>query len=221
MRMLRLFSLFLIAGLSYLCVSCAQAYFTRPLPVDAQNKYKFPASLRGTYSYQADVAVGVTKKAFIEFEHKNFILEHVDTVILDNRTEALIHKPSGSFQKRDGKLNFYEFSKSSFELNQDQFLRKASKDVYVLNEQKGSHWEVNPIVRKSAREVYVLYLKKEDIPSDFKRLENGEVDVSWTKKEILQKIEEGLFSRYRTYYKTNRRYIFERIESETINLDDY
>ncbi|MDX5479482.1 MAG: hypothetical protein LPJ98_13625, partial [Cyclobacteriaceae bacterium] len=131
---------------------------------------------------------GSYQEAFIEFEHKNFILEHVDTVILDNRTEALIHKPSGSFQKRDGKLNFYEFSKSSFELNQDQFLRKASKDVYVLNEQKGSHWEVNPIVRKSAREVYVLYLKKEDIPSDFKRLENGEVDVSWTKKEILQKI---------------------------------
>ncbi|MFD2201746.1 hypothetical protein [Shivajiella indica] len=216
--MLRLFSLFLIAGLSYPFVSCAQVYFSRPLPVDAENRYKFPSSLRGSFKDQKSFYV-VTKKAFIHFESDEFYVENSDSLWWENTSELFFHKAATPFQLRNGKLDFYKFSKSSFELNQDQFLRKASKDVYVLNKQIGDNWKVNPIVRKSARELEVLYLYKRDVVEELK---DGELlDVFWTKEDIIQRINDGLFSVDRTYYRTKRRYTFDLVKTpEIIKMED-
>lgn len=219
MRMLRLLCLLLIVGVSYICVSCSQIYFSRPLPVDAENRYTFPRSLRGHYTDQKSFFV-VSKKAFIDFESMQFIAGNADSIMPENDSELFFRNPEKPFELRNGNLHFYKFSKSSFELNQDKFLRKASKDVYVLNEHIRDHWGVYPIVRKSTSDLEVLYLYKMDVPQELR--DDGELlDVSWTKEDILQRIKQEVFSVARKYYRTKRKYTFDLFKTpETIKMED-
>lgn len=215
--------LFIIIGMSQVFPSCSPVYFPQPQPIDAENEYKFPVSLRGSYTFNHGFGI-VSKHSYVEFEIHPFNFDTTDSILFEQITETSFQSPERSLKVREGSLLVHRISSKSFEFDQDNLLRKVSKNVYVLNRRDSILWEVNPLVKKSPRELEVLFLSDDNIHYSYGSYLNGKfyINVAFTKEELLQRINEGLFDSFQSYYRTKKRYTpyWKLVEDKGINMED-
>ncbi|WP_130274561.1 hypothetical protein [Cecembia calidifontis] len=146
----------------------------------------------------------------MEFEEYAYsILICKDSTLFKKIDQASFPNPQGSLKVRAGSLSFHKIGTESFELSENKFLRKVSREIYVLNRKDSIIWQVNPIIIGPLKKIDVLYLSDDNVHNSYLQYLGKFIflDVGFTKEELLQRINEGLFDNYyRTYHRSKKRY---------------
>ncbi|MCY2686011.1 hypothetical protein [Salinimicrobium sp. TH3] len=201
-----------IFSLLLLMVSCSGVYVSDPLPVDSKNIYSFPAKYRGVWVIEEDTII--IKKDIIrslEAEKSKLSTKELDSsyIIKDNKI-YLIGDPKKEisrgfpFKVIEDTIYFLEKYVMEYPLGTNTFLRKIKNDHIVNIKEQNQWWSTVYLKKDSHGTIHfcLLDIEKLESLSNHKKIYSymhkyGQYDyfeLKWTKKELLDMIQKGVFS---------------------------
>lgn len=195
-------------------ISCFGVYLSTPQPVDSKNILSFPVKYRGIWTEEGDtvfiekkyLGYSMTSEEIIpmaELDSASHILKNNKIYLLfEDGTELRGGYP---YQIKDDTLRYTAIQLLEVELGKSAFLRKLKKD-YILNVKQENQWWILILFKTDKQgNLVVKSLNTSDLQKlvnlypihsydDYKYTRLDFIEASWTKKELIKMIDEGLFS---------------------------
>ena len=205
--------LFIFIAISSLFFSCENAYFSSPQPVDSKNVLSFPQKFRGAWAVEGDTII-IEKKFFryIRNNKDSVSLEEADSAYYLLKDNKIYHldldertlSPGFPYSILNDTIFYRDVAIVDIDLGKNAFLRKV-KEVYILNyKQENQWWELYLFQKDKQGEIVInrIDLRKLEKFSNYVRLHSFEreysrsdyLEANWTKKEILEMLDQGVFS---------------------------
>lgn len=203
-----------VVGMVPMIISCMGVYISTPQPVDSRDIISFPEKFRGFWiDEEASVIIDKKILKYTRYSEEKIPREKLDSsaYILKNQKIYLLHNEGtelrGGFpyKIKEDTLIFNEIQLLEVELGKGAFLRKLKKD-YILNIKQENQWWILILFRKdNTGNILITSLDHRDLEKfrnfdhiysyyDYKYTLIDFIEANWTQKELLEMIDQGLFS---------------------------
>lgn len=203
-----------IIGIIPIMTSCEHVYISTPQPVDSKNIYVFPKEYRGVWTCEENTVI-IGKDFFKYIQNLDFkvskieidssssyVLKDNKLYIIDNRKMEL--KGGFPYKLKNDTIYYQEPEVLEIALGKKAFLRKIKKN-YILNNQKENQWWELILIKKDKKGniiVEKLDIKDLDKFTNYRHIHSFKakysrsdyIEANWTKKELLEMLNKGMFS---------------------------
>lgn len=204
----------LILGIIPLLISCDNVIISTPQPIDAKNKYSFPGDFRGVWTTDGDtIIIGKDYYKNIKYREEKVFKQEIDTsssyVLKENKIyiiDKVKSEISEGFPVKIENDTIYYKERRVYEiaLGKKAFLRKVKKN-YILNFREEKQWWQVILIRKDRTGNIIVANLTNDMVYEFSNYKHihtfsskyGDwdyIEANWTKKELLEMINKGVFS---------------------------
>ena len=206
--------LILILGTIPLMISCDKVYISTPQPIDSKNIYLFPGEFRGMWTNEAEtIIIGKDYFKYTQDNEASVSKQELDTsssYVLKDHKIYIIDKEERTISEgfpvklENDSIYYKERGVYEIALGKRAFLRKVKKN-YILNFKEENQWWQLKLIRKDKKgNIYVEDLVESGINkfTNYKKIHSFKdeysrfnyIEANWSKKELLDMINKGVFS---------------------------
>lgn len=203
-----------VTGILPFIFSCERVYISTPQPVDSKNIYSFPEKYRGVWAGEENTVMIIEKDIFRyiqkndtkvpkhEIDSSSYILKDHHIYVIDKEEREL--SKGFPYKIINDTVVFQEQEVYEIELGNNAFLKKVKKNHILNTKQENQWWELILLNKDTNGNIIVCLLDIKDLNkfTNYEHIHSFKpeydrydyIEANWTKKELLEMLDQGMFS---------------------------